>query len=128
MKKLLFDENISQRLVEFVNRESRLAEMAHIRQRGWSGLPDNQWIPKANEQGFVIVTGDRNETTRGYATADLKAMGARVILLGQFWDHLGRWERAKWLVNHIEALVTLANGMPNGTVYLISKRGRHRAL
>ncbi|GIV10278.1 MAG: hypothetical protein KatS3mg019_2369 [Fimbriimonadales bacterium] len=102
--------------------------MAHIRQRGWSGLPDKQWIPKATQQGFVIVTGDRNEATRGYTTADLKQMGARVILLGKFWDHLSRWERAKWLVNNIEAIVNLTNGMPHGTVYLVNKRGKHRAL
>lgn len=126
--KLLFDENISQRLVEFINREARLAQMAHIRQRGWSGLPDSDWISKATEAGFVIITGDRNERTRGYTVADLKVMAARVILLGQFWDHLNRWERAKWLVKHVERLVALAASMPQGTVYLVNKQAKSRAL
>lgn len=126
--KLLFDENISQRLVEFINRESRLAQMAHIRQRGWSGLPDAQWIQTATQREFVIITGDRNERTRGYTVADLKALGARVILLGRFWDHLSRWERAKWLVRHIEKLVELAESMPAGTVYLVNKQAKFRAL
>jgi hypothetical protein len=126
--KLLFDENISQRLVEFINRESRLAEMAHVRQRGWSGLPDTQWIPMATNSGFVIITGDRNEITRGYTVGDLKGMGARVLLLGKFWDHLSRWERAKWLVQRIETLVATASQMPGGTVYLVSKSGRVRPL
>ncbi len=128
MRKLLFDENIARRLVEFINRESGLAQMAHIRQHGWSGLPDKQWIPLATQQGFVIVTGDRNEATRGYTTADLKQMGACVVLLGKFWDHLNRWERAKWLVKHIEGIVVLANGMPSSTVYLVNKRGQYRVL
>lgn len=128
MVKLLFDENISQRLVEFINRESGLAQMAHIRQRGWSGLPDAQWIPTATRSGFVIITGDRNETTRGYTVEDLKAMGARVILLSSFWDHLNRWQRAKWLVNHIEQLVDIAQAMSDGTVYLVNKRGKSRPL
>ncbi|MCS7191149.1 MAG: DUF5615 family PIN-like protein [Fimbriimonadales bacterium] len=128
MQKLLFDENISQRLVEFINGESNLARMAHIRQRGWSGLPDTQWIKTATEGGFVIVTGDRNERTRGYTVADLKAMGARVILLGQFWDHLNRWERAKWLVRHIERIIALAESMPEGAVYLVNKQARARSL
>ena len=126
--KLLFDENISQRLVEFINRESGLAAMAHLSQRGWSGLPDRQWIAQATQSGFVIITGDRNERTRGYTVDALKAMGARVILLGRFWDHLNRWERAKWLVQRIEWLVTLAEGMPSGSVYLVYKSRRYRRL
>jgi hypothetical protein len=126
--KILFDENISRRLVEFVNRESGLAEMAHINQRGWSGVPDRKWMAQATQGSFVIITGDRNEQTRGYTVEALKAMGARVILLGRFWDHLNRWERAKWLVGHIERLVALAEGMPEGSVYLVYKSGRHRSL
>jgi hypothetical protein len=126
--KLLFDENISQRLVEFVNRESGLAAMAHINQRGWSGLPDRQWIEQATQGSFVIITSDRNERTRGYTVEALKAIGARVILLGRFWDHLNRWERAKWLIGHIERLVSLAQEMPAGSVYLVNKSGRHRSL
>jgi len=127
MVRLLFDENISKRLVEFVNSESGLAQMAHIRQHGWSGLPDAQWIPVATERDFVIITGDRNERTRGYTVADLKAMGVRVLLLGQFWDHMNRWERAKWLVKYIERLVRIAESMPAGTVYLVSKQAKPRA-
>ena len=132
--KLLFDENISQRLVEFVNRESGLAAMAHINQRGWSGLPDRQWIEQATQGSFVIITSDRiitsarNKRTRGYTVEALKAIGARVILLGRFWDHLNRWERAKWLIGHIERLVALSEGMPAGSVYLVNKSGRHRSL
>ena len=132
--KLLFDENISQRLVEFVNRESGLAKMAHINRRGWSGLPDHQWIEQATQGSFVIITSeriitsDRNERTRGYTVEALKAIGARVILLGRFWDHLNRWERAKWLIGHIERLVSLAQEMPAGSVYLVNKSGRHRSL
>ncbi len=102
--------------------------MSHIRQRGWSGLPDAKWIPRATEAGFVIITGDRNERTRGYTVNDLKAMGARVILLGQFWDHMNRWQRAKWLVRNIERLVDLAKKMDPGTVYLINRRAIARSL
>lgn len=126
--KLLFDENISRRLVEFVNRESTLAEMAHLSQRGWGGLPDRQWIAQASRSGFVIITGDRNEKTRGYTVNDLKQMGARVMLLGQFWDHLNGWERAKWLVQRIETLVATAAGMSSGSVYLVYKSGRYKIL
>lgn len=76
----------------------------------------------------MIVTGDRNERTRGYTTADLKRLGARVILLGQFWDRLSRWERTKCLVLHIEKLAAAVNGMQSGQVCLINKRCRERQI
>jgi hypothetical protein len=102
--------------------------MAHLTQRGWGGLPDRDWIARATERGFVIVSGDRNERTRGYTVSDLKEMQARVLLLARFWDHLSRWERAKWLVAHIERLVEVAQQMPTGSVYLIYKRGHYKVL
>ncbi len=122
--RLLFDENISHRLVDFLHHESRLAEMHHLRAMGWSGKKDVEWIPIAVAREFVLVTGDRNEVTRGIITEDLKQMGARVILLGQFWDHLPRWERAKWLVRHIEMIVNLAQRMTVGSAVLVHKRGQ----
>lgn len=122
--KLLFDENISHRLVSFLHHESRLAEMHHLRELGWSGKSDVEWIRLAVDNRFVLVTGDRNDATRGIIVEDLKQMGARVVLLGAFWDHLPRWERAKWLVQHIEMIVNLAAMMADGSVVLVHKRGR----
>src|SRR5438874_1754898 len=92
--KVLFDENFSQHHVRFVNTESGLGYFTHSRPMSWSGMPDRDWIPRAIDLGFVIVTGDRNEKTRTYTIGDLKAMGARVILVGGFWDHMGRWDKA----------------------------------
>jgi hypothetical protein len=119
--KLLFDENFSHKHVGFVANESRLCHMQHIRKIGWSAQPDEFWIPKAVEQGFVIVTWDRNEKTRKYTVADLKRMNARVLLIGGFFDHLGRWEKAKWLVNGVEQIASLAGAMNPGSVHLVYK-------
>ena len=65
-------------------------------------------IPLAVQQDFVIVSGDRNDRTRGYKVADLKRMRARVLLVGEFFDHLDRWSKAKWMVARAERLVDLA--------------------
>jgi hypothetical protein len=78
---LVFDENFSRRQVGFVDRESRLGTIRHVRDLSWSGKPDRVWIPLAVSAGFVIVTGDRNDKTREYTVEDLKALGARVILV-----------------------------------------------
>lgn len=74
--KLLFDEMYSHRHIEFLDTQSGLAEMVHMRDKEWSGLPDKKWVPMAVQEGFVIVTGDRNDKARGYTVADLKRMQA----------------------------------------------------
>jgi|FaiFalDrversion2_1042247.scaffolds.fasta_scaffold08298_3 predicted nuclease of predicted toxin-antitoxin system len=63
--KVLFDESISHRLVDFLHREFRVAELYHLRTLGWSGRRDIEWIELAVKGEFAIVTGDRNEATRG---------------------------------------------------------------
>jgi hypothetical protein len=120
--KLVFDENFSHRHVSFVSHESSLGEIVHTRQVGWSGKQDKVWIPLAIGAGFIIVTGDRNERTRGYTVEDLKTMGARVILVGPFWDHMNAWDRAKWLVASIEDIHVIATGMGASTVNFITDR------
>ena len=121
--KILFDENFSAKHVEFIARESRLAHFQHIKTLGWSGLSDADWIVRAVEADFRIVTGDRNERTRGYTVADLKSLGSCVILLGSFFDHLDRWAKAKWLVNHVEQIVEKCGSLESGTVVLMGRNG-----
>lgn len=122
--KLLFDENFSRRQVEFVAKESRLAEMQHVSSRGWSGMRDIDWIPLAVKAEFRLITGDRNDRTRGFTVADLKSLGAQVLLVGSFFDHLSRWEKAKWLVGELEGLIEIANQLAPGSVMLVDRRGR----
>ncbi len=117
--KLLFDENFSHNHVRFVHNESGLGVLSHTRLLKFSGLPDKDWIPLAVAAGFIIVTGDRNDKTREFTVQDLKDMGARVILVGPFWDHQNRWAKAKWLVAAIERIVNVASTMPAGSVRLL---------
>ena len=126
--RLLFDEDFSHKHVYFVNAESRLAAAVHIRKIGWSGWKDVTWIPLAVQQGFTIVTSDRNDRKRGFTVGDLKALGAQVIMVGPFSDHITGWERAKWLVNRFEQIVETAEGLPTGSVVLLNKQGKARDL
>ena len=126
--KLLFDENFSHRHTLFVGRESGLAEMQHMRHIGWSGEKDKVWIPRSVASGFVMISGDRNDRTREYTVADLKEMSARVLLVGPFWDHLDGWGRAKWLVATIERIVDVAGQLTPGSVSLLDRYAKPRAL
>src|SRR5579872_4200922 len=95
---ILFDENISHRLVELLVRCGAPGDLQHLRKLKWSNTPDLEWMPRAVQAGFAIVTADRNDRTRGLASEDLKLLGARVMLLGPFWDNLTIWDKTKWLV------------------------------
>lgn len=117
--KIVFDEHFSRTHVDFVRGQSALGQLVHTRTMGWSGVRDDVWIPIANGLNFVIVSADRNDNTRGFTVEDLKAMGARVILVGPFWDHLSRWEKAKWLVAYVERLHYIAQALTSGSVTLI---------
>lgn len=125
---LVFDENFSRHQVGFVDREAKLGTIRHVRDLSWSGKPDKVWIPLAVSAGFVIVTGDRNDKTREYTVEDLKALGARVILVSEFWDHMKGWPKAKWLVESIERIYEIASSMTEGTVVLIDRNCKVKTL
>lgn len=122
--KLPFDEMFAKRDVDFVREASGLGELVHVSRFRLTGQPDLNWMPWAINGGFVIVTSDRNDATRGITVTDFKTLGARVILVGPFFDHANRWDRAKWLVNRIERLVRVAETMPSGSVNLVDRNTR----
>lgn len=126
--KLVFDEHFSTKLISFVASQYGLAHIQHVRSLGWSGKPDHEWMPLAIKAGFVIITADRNERTRGVTAADFRAMGARVIFFGEWWSHMSRWELAKWLVANLEMLTKDAAKLRAGACLLMLKNGRGRTL
>ena len=127
---LVFDEQFSHKQIGFLAAESRgthSVRLIHVRQRGWSSKPDAVWMPQAVGEGFVIVTADRNARTREITVEEFRRMGARVLLVGSFWDHRGRWAQAKWLVARLERLIGTATGMGAGDVLLVAADGKIRA-
>lgn len=127
--RLVFDEHFSHHQVEFVQRESRLAALYHTRDFQWSGVDDVDWMPVAIQRGFLIVSADRNDQTRGFTVPDMKAMRARVILVGGFWDRFNRWEKAKWLVATADRIFYVAGAMTPGSVtLLVDKYAKKRDL
>lgn len=87
-------------------------------------MSDLHWMTLAISKDFAIITGDRNERTRGLTTRDLKAMGARVLFLGSFWDSLSIWSKSKWIVAKWDMIVRTFDEMPAGSCVLISASGK----
>lgn len=128
---LVFDEHFSHKQIGFIADQSRgthEARLIHVRQRGWSKTLDAVWMPEAIQEGFVIVTADRNERTRGITVREFQRRGARVFLLGAFWNHRSCWDQAKWLVGRADRLIGLAGAMDAGEVRLVAADGRSRRL
>jgi predicted nuclease of predicted toxin-antitoxin system len=62
--KLLFDENVSPKLVEMVARE--FPGSAHLRDLGLRGATDQTIWDYAREQGYMIVSKDTDFRERSY--------------------------------------------------------------
>lgn len=126
--RIVFDENISHRLVDLLAKCGAPGKFAHTRTHGWNGLPDLEWMTHAIRADFIIVTADRNDRTRELAAEDFKAMQARVLLLGPFWDHLSIWEKTKWFVAGWDRLHARLSQLPEGSCVLVDKAFRLRSL
>ena len=62
--KLLFDENVSPKLVRLL--ENEYPESAHVREIGLRGTTDVQIWDHAREHGFVIVSKDEDFRQRSF--------------------------------------------------------------
>jgi predicted nuclease of predicted toxin-antitoxin system len=62
--KLLFDENVSPKLVRLL--ENEYPESAHVREIGLRGTTDAQIWDHAREHGFVIVSKDEDFRQRSF--------------------------------------------------------------
>ena len=62
--KLLFDENVSPRLIDLVR--DQYPDSKHVRQAGLTGAPDAHIWQFARENGFVIVSKDDDFRQRSF--------------------------------------------------------------
>jgi predicted nuclease of predicted toxin-antitoxin system len=62
--KLLFDENLSPRLVELLRRD--FPDSVHVRSVGLLGADDGRVWDHARDQGFVIVSKDNDFRQRSF--------------------------------------------------------------
>ena len=62
--KLLFDENLSPRLVPLLN--EIYPDSAHVSNCGLRGVPDSEVWQYASENGFTIVSKDSDFSQRSY--------------------------------------------------------------
>ncbi len=118
-----FDENISSKLVASLRSNKAPGSHLHPLAIGMKGLTDDVWIPMTVKNDWIAISVDRNEKTRGLTAQEIAAMGATYLMLGQFFDHMKAWDRAKWIYQHWDRIDAAAATWPRGSVWLIGKNG-----
>lgn len=121
-----FDENISAKLATSLSVSGAPGKILHCRTQKMDGMSDSEWIPIVAAKGWIAFSIDRNAKTRKLTSAELASQGATYVMLGQFFDHMGRWEKAKWMFQHWDQLFEAARVWPRGSVWLILKDGKIR--
>lgn len=121
-----FDENISLKLAESLRQCRAPGIIQHSRKIGMSGLGDAEWIAKIAEKGWIAISTDRNPKTRGITSRELAESGATYLMIGQFFDHMRSWDRAKWMIRHWDYIYESASSWPAGSVWLMQKNGKAR--
>lgn len=122
--KVVFDENISHHCVELMAKCGAPGEIQHTRKTGWNRTEDSVWMPIAVSAGFAIITSDRNERTSKMTAEGFRAMNAKVVLLGPFWDHLLIWDKTKWLVSRLDRIHASLEALPPGSCCIVDKSGK----
>ncbi len=123
-----FDENVSPRLVEILRKGGAPGSFMDAVGSKMTGMRDPDWLQKINELGWIVISSDRNEQTRGISAEEVAATGIVYLMLGEFFDHLKIWEKTKWVVAHWDAIYRQAQGLTSGSVQLILKSGEFKSV
>ncbi|MEM1062143.1 MAG: DUF5615 family PIN-like protein [Planctomycetota bacterium] len=105
--RVVFDENISYRLVE-VLRLLGEADLEHVVESFPPGTPDVDILVSFRDADVLYVTADLKNRTRPIERIVIRSSSARVVVLGRFFSKLTLFDKAAWLLKHWRSL--RANG------------------
>jgi hypothetical protein len=94
--KYFFDNSISYRLADMLKALS--VDAVALREQHPQNIKD---IPLFNElrgSDMVYIAADRRQRTRLAEARALKEAGVTCLFMGPFWDNMGLWAQAAWLV------------------------------
>ena len=83
------------------------------------GTPDEQWIPVAALEGWVIITADKLRPHRRLA---LSTQSGRIFLLAV--SNLSTWEQFRLLVNRWQAIKQKARKTKPPYIWRVPKKGQ----
>lgn len=122
MRLIRVDECISWRIVDAI-RALRLpsgVEIESAQHRGEQGQPDVTWIVEfAQRGGHLVISGDANMRHVQLERAALEASGLVAVFPSSksFFDKLGKWGQAAYILAWMPAILRLLDEAPRGKHY-----------
>jgi hypothetical protein len=73
----------------------------------------------------IFVSEDRKQLTRICEASELKAAGINAMYFAPFWNRLGFWKQAAWLVTRWPTIEGVQKGIARGgVVFELTQRGK----
>lgn len=96
----LADENISPVLIDIIRKLGDRSIFSIHRMEDYRGAPDEEWIPRATQRNYVIITCDRRMLTEHGIAQALKQTQARCVFLAHPFASANKWKQALWLIRY----------------------------
>lgn len=120
--KYFFDNCISYRYAEMLAALGVDAEA--LRHELPEDIKDVPLFKELGGRDLVFVSDNRTQLTRVAEARELKKAGITSLYLEPFWNKLGFWAQAAWLIKHWPAIDAYASVIERGTCASIKQRGR----
>ena len=123
--KFFVDNNISPKAARALNcLVEPLHSVVHLKEKFLANTTDVDWMQKlAEEEGWIIVSGDVNISRNPHEVHAWKAAGHTIFFLSPGWTHLERFEQASKLLALFPRITELALKAKRGSAYMVPVRG-----
>jgi hypothetical protein len=121
-----FDNNISYKLVTIP--KALDVDALHLIDEFPANMPDVDWLPRAGQAGWVVITADRAIRRRPGELSALKDAGVLALFLRDNFLRRDKWEQALWLVRHWPEIDKQVARLKHGTIASVSDRGKLEVL
>ncbi len=120
--RFFFDNNISPHLVDILKILG--VDALHLRDVFPTNAKDTEWIPRVGQEGWVLVTADKN-ILRNRAERDaLREHRLTTLVLKETILHKGMWEQTEWFIKHWQEIGKDALRLNQGTCVIVRENGK----
>ena len=117
-----FDNNISPHLVNILRELD--VDAVHLKQVFKEDTEDVDWIPQAGQEGWIVVTADREIRRNPAEREALKQNNVTTLFLQRTFLKRTKWPQAEWLIKHWRKIDQQAQALRQGTTILVSDNGK----
>ena len=124
--RFILDEHIAMPVVRFLDylygRDG--VSFIHVRDLGDAYRRGrDQWMIDACDEHDIIVTGDRDQSTR-VTDREIARAGRRMLSLGSWFGNQGIRPRALWFVRHADTLIAHGKALQPGMIWRLDRSGK----